>query len=480
MCFQINVGKIKPMIKTIDDALDIIYSYVDYSMTHAKDLAKEPFSLKNIRALLSEMGNPQKNYPIIHVAGTKGKGSVCAMLSSALQNAGFKTGLYTSPHLIRFNERIMVDGEMISDREVVTLTEKINSAVKSVDRISSFEFMTAMAFEYFHKEKVDVAIVETGLGGRLDATNVADPVLTIITSVSQDHMNFLGDTIEKIAAEKAGIIKPNIPVICSYQPYENAKAVIKSAADKSKSPWINVPERYHYINQRGSQFRDSIVIWRTEDQKLAQKWASGDDTGDWAPAVIGLPLAGQYQMENAAAVYAAICKLKSIFNLDISKASAGISDTFWPCRFERLMTGPDLITDGAHNTDSISRLANVIDRYYGTKKVKCIFGASEDKNLQKMIYSLAPHVDEFIMTRSTHPRAADPEELSRIASETGRKNRWTSSLEDAFAVFESEKDENTCYIATGSLFVAGGIRELCMKKDDKIRYFAYHDQLSEK
>ncbi len=474
------MGKIKPMIKTIDDALDTIYSYVDYSMTHAKDLQKEPFTLNNMRALLNEMGNPQNNYPIIHVAGTKGKGSVCAMLSAALHNAGFKTGLYTSPHLIRFNERIMVDGKMISDQDVIRLTEKIDSAVKRIDHISSFEFMTAIAFEFFNREKVDIAIVETGLGGRLDATNVVDPVLTIITSVSYDHINFLGDTIEKIASEKAGIIKPHVPVICSHQPFESARSVIKEIADSMNSPWIDVTERFHYINKRKAGFGDSMIIWRTEDQKLAEENASGKSTDDWRPAFIDLPLAGSYQEKNAAAVYAAICKLKSVFtDLDVKKALNGISNTFWPCRFERLMAEPDLITDGAHNADSISGLTNVIDRYYGTKKIKCIFGASEDKNLRSMIYTIAPHVDEFITTRSTHPRAADPELLARIVSETGRENRCTASLEEAFEIYEAEIDENTCYIVTGSLFVAGGFRELCMKKDKTIRYFAYHDQLSE-
>ncbi len=464
------------MIKTIDKALDLIYSYVDYSMTHAKDLSKTPFTLDNIRLLLGELGNPQDKYPIIHVAGTKGKGSICAMLAAALQNAGYKTGLYTSPHLIRFNERIMVDGKMISDSDVIELTDKINTAVEKIGHISSFEFMTAMAFKYFRKEKVDIAIVETGLGGRLDATNVVNPILTIISSISYDHMNFLGNTIEKIAAEKAGIIKQNVPVICSYQPYTGAKTVINKIADGKKCPWIDVNERFRFINQRGGDGRDQMIIWRTEEQKLAEKWASGGDSEEWKPVIIDIPLPGIHQIQNAASVYAALCKIKSVFpHLDIKKAAEGIADTFWPCRFETILKEPLLIADGAHNTDSIAKLTNVIDRYCGTKTVKCIFGASEDKDLRVMIQKLAPHVNEFIMTRSIHPRAAEPELLSNVASECGRKNRCTGSLEEAFAIYESEKDANTCYIATGSLFVAGGIRELSMKKDNSIRYFTYNE-----
>ena len=207
------------MIKTIDEALDSIYSHVDYSMTHVKDVSREDFSLDAIRILCEKLGNPQNSYPIIHVAGTKGKGSVCTMLASALQNAGLKTGLYTSPHLIRFNERIQVNGRMITDEEIIALLNHMEKPIESMEEVSSFDVMTAMAFEYFKEQKVDAAIIETGLGGRLDSTNIVSPVLSIITSISKDHTDFLGDTIEKIAAEKAGIIKPNIPVICGCQPY---------------------------------------------------------------------------------------------------------------------------------------------------------------------------------------------------------------------------------------------------------------------
>ncbi len=464
------------MINTLDDALDTIYSYVDYSMTHAKDVKEDAFSLDNISALLQKMGNPQKNYPVIHVAGTKGKGSVCAMLASALQNAGLKTGLYTSPHLIRFNERIMVNGRMISDKDIIRLTDHINGYVNTIKGISSFEMMTAMAFEFFKEQKVDIAIIETGLGGRLDATNVTVPILSVITSVSYDHTNFLGNTIEKIAAEKAGIIKPGVPVICAYQPYNGAKNVIEMIAAKNKAPWISVPDRYHFINQRTSQGKEGMLIWRVEDQKLMEKWCSLGPSGSWEPVEIDLPLRGFHQIQNTAVVFAAINKIKSKYNsFDIGKAVEGISKTFWPCRFETLSSKPVLIVDGAHNTDSIEKLNSLIDRYCGTKKVICIFGASEDKNLNAMITRLAPHVDEFIMTRSIHPRAADPKLLQGYASENGRKNRIADSLEEAFAIYETETDPSVCYIAAGSLFVAGGIRELYMKKNSDTGYFSYLD-----
>lgn len=465
------------MISTFDQALDKIYSYVDYSMTHAKDIDSRVFSLDAIRQLLKVMNDPQKNYAVIHVAGTKGKGSVCAMLASALQKAGFKTGLYTSPHLIRFNERIIVDGKMINDADVIRLTDHITEIMDPASHVSSFEFMTAMAFQYFSEQKVDIAIIETGLGGRLDATNVVEPLLSVITSVSYDHTGFLGNTIEKIAAEKAGIIKPGIPVICAFQPYTGAKKVIEAFAHHSGSPWISVPDRYHYINQHFPDSGDGMLIWRVEDQRLMEKWCGEGNPDGWTPREIHLPMNGLHQMQNTAVVYAVLNKLKSHQKIDLDKAVDGIRDTFWPCRFETIADSPALIVDGAHNSDSIEKLAAAIDRFCSPKTIKCIFGASEDKDLRSMIRKLAPHVDEFIMTRSIHPRAADPKILCDLASEAGRRNRRTDSLEEAYSIYESEKDMNTCYITAGSLFAAGGIREIHMQKDPALRYFEYNEPL---
>ena len=460
------------MVKTIDEALDLIYSFVDYSMTHAKDISNDVFTLDSVRSLTKKLGNPQNAYPVIHVAGTKGKGSVCAMLASALKNAGFKTGLYTSPHLIRFNERIIVDEAMISDEEIIDLTNRIISKIGTEDHVSTFEFTTAMAFEYFREKNVDIAVVETGLGGRLDATNIVQPVLTIITSISMDHVSFLGNTIEKIAYEKDGIIKPNIPVICGCQPYPEAVKVIRDTAAKKNSPWINVRERYHFLNRRNNDGPDSMIIWRVEEQKLMENHCGTCEHNVWNPAIIPLPLLGNHQMENAAAVYAALNKLKAgNKTFDFEKACAGIGKAFWPCRFEILNKSKPLVVDGAHNIDSIRKLTSVLDRYYGTKKIVCIFGASEDKALQTMITELAPHVDRFIMTRSTHPRAADPKLLAKIASAIGRKNTIADTLEEAYSMYDNDHNEDACYIVTGSLFVAGGIREIHMKNDDSIRYF---------
>lgn len=465
------------MTEAIDEALDKIYSFVDYSMTHAIDVDKKVFTLDKMNVLLKKLGNPQNAYPVIHVAGTKGKGSVCAMLAAALRNTGLSVGLYTSPHLVKFNERIIVDGKMISDADIIALTDQIGETVSAMTNpVSAFEFMTAMAFEYFKEKKVDVAVVETGLGGRLDSTNTVDPILTIITSISLDHTDFLGDTIEKIAGEKAGIIRKNVPVICAPQQFDSAKKVIFDTAKRQSAPWIYVPDRYHYINLRSSLDMQRILIWRVEDQKLMQSYCTNPNHENWKPTVLRFPLPGLHQMDNAATVFAALMKLKGFFSsFEIQKAIEGLSQTFWPCRMERVSEFPLVILDGAHNDDSMKKLCAALDTYCGTRSIKCVFGASEDKTFNSMIRILAPHVDEFIMTKSSHPRAADPNLLLNAAVSVGRRSRIAETIEDAFGMIESESADNVCYIVTGSLFVAGDMRGLFMKKDNTLKYFSYNE-----
>ena len=465
------------MTEAIDKALDKIYSFVDYSLTHAIDVDKKVFTLDKMKVLLSKLGNPQNSYPVIHVAGTKGKGSVCAMLAAALRSTGLSVGLYTSPHLVKFNERIIVDGKMISDEDVVALTDRIGATVSAMTNpVSAFEFMTAMAFEYFKEQKVDVAVVETGLGGRLDSTNTVAPILTVITSISLDHTDILGDTIEQIAGEKAGIIRENVPVICGPQQFDSAKKVIFDTAQRLNAPWIYVPDRYRYINIRSDLDMQRTMIWRVEDQKLMENYCEDPNHANWEPTVLRYPLPGLHQMDNAATVFAALMKLKGFFpSFDTRKAMEGLARTFWPCRMERVSELPFVILDGAHNDDSIKKLCAALDTYCGTRTVKCVFGASEDKTIDSMIRILAPHVDEFIMTKSSHPRAADPNLLQHTAVSLGRRSRIAETIEEAFGMIESESVDNVCYIVTGSLFTAGDMRGLFMKKDNTLKYFSYNE-----
>lgn len=465
------MSKIRLMKRTLNETMDKIYSYVDFSMTHAADLPKNAYTLDKMIRLMDRLGNPQKNYGIIHVAGTKGKGSVCAMLASALQNTGLKVGLYTSPHMIRFNERIMVNGKMISDTDLIRLTDELTADIDAHEPVSTFELTTAMAFLYFAEQKVNIAVVEVGLGGRLDTTNFVDPILTVITSISIDHTNVLGSTIEEIAREKAGIIKPGVPVISGVS-NPDAEKVIYDRAKKLGSPWIDVDKRYCYVSRNWKENSQNLVIWKVEDRMLMQSYLKLQEKTVWKPIEFTVPFAGEHQKKNAAIAFAALSKLKSInHHLDMDRMLKGISETFWPCRFEKVSEKPLVFVDGAHNQDSAAKLCRLIERSFGGKCIRCIIGTSEDKQITEIVRELAVSAESFIVTKSTHPRAADPSLLADIVRQEGRPAVETGSIEEAMALLEAEPDPNTAFIVTGSLFVAAGVREWFMNRNGNLRYF---------
>ena len=240
-------------------ALDYLYSFVDYSLKHISELAKAEFNLDRMFALMKELGDPHTKYPIIHVAGTKGKGSVSALCASALQAAGYKTGLYTSPHLLDYTERIQINGEPISHEQLVELVEEIKPAVAKIPKLTTFEITTAIAFLTFAKQNVQAAVFEVGLGGRLDATNVLMPKVSVITSLSYDHMAVLGDTLAKIAGEKAGIIKEGVPVVSSPQK-EEALQVLERVAKERNCPFILVGEDVKFERLTSSLDGQSLRI----------------------------------------------------------------------------------------------------------------------------------------------------------------------------------------------------------------------------
>ncbi len=458
------------MKKEIDLALDKLYSYVDYSMTHQGDVPADALTLERITRLMERLGNPQNTYPVIHVAGTKGKGSVCAMLASALEKAGLKVGLYTSPHLIETNERIRVDGKMISDSELIRLINTLSADVDAHEHVSTFELMTAIAFQYFAEQKVDIAVVEVGLGGRLDATNIVTPILSVITSISVDHTAFLGHTIPEIASEKAGILKKGVPVISGVKD-PAAKDVIRETAEALGCPWVDVNERFRYLGKNFTDHSQEIVLWKVEDNSLMQRWLESPEGSIWKPVSFEIPFAGSHQLENGALVYTVLTKVLSrMSGLSMEMMLTGVRETFWPCRFEKISESPIIYSDGAHNQDSAKKLARLAERFCGNMKIKCVLGMSEDKQMAEIIHELAGCVEEFVTTKSTHPRAADPLKLARLVRLEGRPCRVTDSIEAAAALMEADATPNTAWIVTGSLFAAAGIRSYYAEKND-LGYF---------
>lgn len=425
-------------------ALDYIFSFVDFSKTHTANLAPENFNLDRMRSLLERLGNPHQAYPSIHIAGTKGKGSTSALCSSALSAAGYKTGLYTSPHLQDFSERIQINCEPIAQDALVSLLERIRHHIESVPGISTFEIMTALAMQHFADEKVDAAVLEVGLGGRLDATNVVTPLVSVITSISIDHVPILGSTLAEIASEKAGIIKPGIPVVVAPQKSE-ANLAIRSIAAKQNAPLITVGKEVEFKAGSFAIGRQELVI---RDQHTP--WTT-----------LAIPLLGLHQIENAATAWTALrSAAESGLNISDDAIRRGFAEVKWPGRFEILRRSPTVILDAAHNADSALRLTETLDQYFPDQPLHLVVGFSGDKAIADFLKPFAGRTKQVIATRSVHPRALDPEALREIAAEIGMMVTCTQNIEEALELgLEGLKNEDVLLV-TGSVFVVGGAREV--------------------
>jgi dihydrofolate synthase/folylpolyglutamate synthase len=389
-----------------NNALDYLYSFVDFSLQKVVTYSPAKFKLERMQALVESLGNPQQAYPSIHVAGTKGKGSVSVLCANALREAGYTVGLYTSPHLDDYAERIQVDGEFISHADLVEMVEEIEPHVAAIPEITTFEITTALAFLYFAKRKVTAAVIEVGLGGRLDATNVVLPEVSVITSISYDHTYLLGDTLTEIAGEKSGIIKPGIPLVVSPQT-EEASIVIEQIARDRSSPLIQVGRDILYEELTNSLEGQTFRLW------------SPGEKGRFS-VTLSIPLLGSHQVVNAVTAYAALTVFnKKGFIIDLNDIKRGFAKVFWPGRFEILQKSPPVILDCAHNRDSALKLRLSLEKYFPGKSVMLIFGASEDKDIQGMFIELMPMVHEMLVVKSFHPRAIEPTKLMEIVQPFG-------------------------------------------------------------
>jgi dihydrofolate synthase/folylpolyglutamate synthase len=446
--------------RNYQEALDYLYSYVDYSLTRTMRYAAENFNLDRVNALLHLLGAPQLKYPVIHVAGTKGKGSTSAMMASALKAAGYKVGFYTSPHLADYCERIQINGVSISHERLVAMVEEIKPFVDQVEKLTTFEITTALGFWYYAQEGVDVAVVEVGLGGRLDATNVVWPLVSVITSLSMDHMDVLGDTLAKIAIEKAGIIKEGRPIVLSPQ-REEARLAVTRVAEERHAPMTLVGQDYLFAPWAHSLSGQSLLVWPAADQPLVDQFIESAGRENWEPLRLTLPLLGHHQVENAATAYAAL-QVARAEGLNISDASIieGFSKVNWPGRFEVLRRSPLFIVDSAHNRNSALKLRQAIDDYLPGQPVILIFGASEDKDVKGMFAELLPRVRQVIATESVHPRAMKAEELVGLAHRFGCPAQKIVPVEAAVEHALNLAGDEFAIVAAGSLFVAAAVREI--------------------
>ncbi|HEX5838463.1 MAG TPA: folylpolyglutamate synthase/dihydrofolate synthase family protein [Anaerolineales bacterium] len=415
-------------------ALDYLYSFVDYSLKHSSELARAEFNLDRMFALMHELGDPQLKYPIIHVAGTKGKGSVSALCASGLRSAGYTVGLYTSPHLLDYAERIQVDGEPITHEKMIELVEEIKPSVAKIPKLTTFEITTALALLAFARNGVNAAVVEVGLGGRLDATNIVMPKVSVITSLSYDHMAVLGDTLAKIAGEKAGIIKEGVPVVSAPQESE-ALQVLERVANKKGCPFVLVGRDVRFKRLTTSLEGQEVVV---SDQQ--------------STVSLRIPLLGEHQVQNAATAYAAL--RASGIEISDDAIQKGFSQVQWRARFEVARREPPVIFDSAHNQDSFAKLRATLEEHFPVKQVYLIFGASEDKNIPGMFAEIKPKIRKLIVTRADHPRALEPEYIRQLADQAGLESEMVRSVENAFrrALDLSEKD-GSIVLSAGSMFV---------------------------
>ena len=440
------------------EALKRVMSLADFERsTHSP--GHSAFHLERMSLLMQRLDDAHLDTPTIHIAGTKGKGSVSAMIASILAAQGYAVGMYSSPHLHSATERIRVNMQPIAQAQFAAVVQRIWRIVEQVGAtggyggVTTFEALTAMAFTHFSQIQADFQVIEVGLGGRLDATNIVDPQVCAITSISLDHTATLGDTIAQIAYEKAGIIKPNIPVIVAPQPAE-AMAVIRRIAAERAAPLLSVADRFSWQQTR----RQTAADIRTQAFRL---------TGPSRAYALQTPLLGDYQLENAAvAVALAETLAEQGVTLSPQSIAQGIRTVNWPARLQILATPDDadgsplLVVDGAHNPYSIERLAQTLPHYFAYDRLILIFGALSGHSAAGMLQALAPLSPILVATGSRHPRSATSAAIAQTAAQIGIDAAFASDdVAQATRYALAIARPNDLVLGTGSLSVAAEITE---------------------
>ncbi len=430
---------------TYQEALDYIHQFVHYGRRYQE--RRRDIGLDRMRRLLALVGDPHKALHAVHIAGSKGKGSTAAMVEAILRAAGYKTGLYTSPHLHTFRERIRINGDFISREEVVQLVERLRPAIETIGDPSTFEVITAMAFLHFAQQDIDWAVLEVGLGGRIDATNVVQPDICAITPLSYEHTDLLGHTLSLIAWQKAGIIKRGVPVVIAPQ-VEEARRVLLDVAANTGVGLIEVPKKWQ-VEPVDHQF----------DGQTFRAWPS-DATNQ--VVTYRLSLLGEHQLINAATVLAVVEQLREQGAVISEEAvRIGLRTARWPGRLEILNQRPALVVDSAHNKDSARKLYRALRGWFPDhRKFTLIFGASRDKDIDGMLEVLTPLADRILVTQSYHPRAAAAEELlARVPEAARSRTEVHKEIADALEFAWRNAGPDDLIFVTGSIFVVAGVRE---------------------
>jgi len=423
-------------------AEEYLDSFINYENIPGISYASPDYSLLHIEELLHRIGDPHLTAKTVHIAGTKGKGSIATMIAQVLEASDYKTGLYTSPHLHSLRERIKVDGRLISEEEFAALMTETKPYFEAINndplyrQLTFFEALTVLAFAHFKKKGTDFQVLEVGLGGRFDATNVAKPEVCIITSISFDHTEILGDTLEKIAFEKAGIIKPGSLVVLSPQS-EEVTSVISDVCHKQGAKLIQVGRDVTWRGISGDFYHQSLAV----EGKLGSHYLT-------------IPLLGDYQLENAATAVAALEALASLgFSIATANIAQGLARVKWPGRFQILHHQPVVLVDGAHNVASAKKLVESIRAWFNYDKIFLVFGTSCDKDIPEIVKELVPLSPQVLVTHSSHPRAASPLAIATEFSKWGIKVKISDTVVQALSQALSLASAPDFICVTGSLFV---------------------------
>ena len=396
--------------------------------------------LENITQLLDRLGNPQLAFPAVHVAGSNGKGSTCSFISNVLQEAGLKTALYTSPHLNDFRERIRFDGNMVSKEAVIRSTQKVRE-VHDPARTTFFEFTTAVAFDCIAQARPDIAVIEVGLGGRLDATNTLRPLLTVITDIAREHEDYLGIGIRAVATEKAGIIKPGVPLVTGATRGDARDVISKKAAS------LGAPIRLYGKDFRGVHTALKRFTYSSESMVLEE---------------IALGMAGSHQTKNASLACAAIDELrKAGHHIPDSAIRDGLRKTIFPGRFEVLRQSPDVVIDGAHTPEAMRLLKSTFRQHYPAIRPLLMLGALKEKNYRLMLETIAPIAKEVVCVTPQGDRALPAEDLATAVRALGLNAAAVDGITEGFRLLLGKAAPEDVILATGSLYMIGPVRAAC-------------------
>jgi dihydrofolate synthase/folylpolyglutamate synthase len=440
------------VFRTYSQGMKYLFEKTDYEKQQKLRYNVTTFDLSRMHKLLKALGNPQTKTRMIHIAGTKGKGSTATMLARMLQANGYKVGLYTSPHVTTLHERIVIDSEMITEKQMLAMINRMHPVIEKLsgdsDAPTFFEIFTAMSFLFFAEQKADVAVIETGLGGRLDSTNVINPILVGITSISIDHQNLLGNDIASIAKEKAGIIKDGVPVVTVPQD-QRAMKVLRKQATERNAPLVvtgrdvDFSYRFESSREHGPHTRICITTPTSRFEHLR------------------VPLPGEHQAINCGLALTMLDKLKALgYTIEEAKAVEGLSQVRMVGRMEIISEDPRVLVDAAHNAASVRALIQAIGQHVPYDSMVIIFGCNADKDVRGMLEQIQFGADKVIFTRSHSPKAVFPHDLAEMYTEIcGKMCQTAMTLGEAMQIARSAISREDLICITGSFYLVGQAKE---------------------